>query len=222
MRVSTLSLFVAIFNLAFHAFYAIASSLYPGGTWADRSTTGYSFWENYLCDVLIETARNGQPNPGKLYGMVAFFLLLVNFVFLYLLLDRLLTEDSSVLRKIASWAFLLTVLAFIGTVVTDPVAKPISNHVIAVLFAVAGGLVATVIPLVSLWREAKHRSFGRHGLLLVSPLMINLYVFFMCVIGIFPINNALMIVLNKISLVSISVFCFLPVFRQLQLVESRK
>jgi len=39
-----------------------ASALYPGGTWFDRRTTGYSFWGNFWCDLLHRRALNGEPN----------------------------------------------------------------------------------------------------------------------------------------------------------------
>ncbi len=43
---------------------AAAASRYPGGTWFDRSSLGYSFRFNYFCDLTSSHALNGAANPG--------------------------------------------------------------------------------------------------------------------------------------------------------------
>ena len=63
--------------------YAAAAALYPGGTWADPSAPGHSFWQNYLCDLMQSRAHSGEPAPvsaglAKL-GMVAMMPAMVSF-----------------------------------------------------------------------------------------------------------------------------------------------
>jgi hypothetical protein len=44
---------------------AAAMLRYPGGTWRNRSTSGYSFFENSLSDLGATVAWSGQPNTGS-------------------------------------------------------------------------------------------------------------------------------------------------------------
>jgi len=59
---------------------------YPGGTWWDRRTRGYSLWQNFLCDLFHHRALNGRDNAvsaalatagalSMLVAMSAFFVL---------------------------------------------------------------------------------------------------------------------------------------------------
>jgi hypothetical protein len=43
---------------------ALAAAIwrYPGGTFFDRHSPGFSFWGNFFCDLLHERALNGAPN----------------------------------------------------------------------------------------------------------------------------------------------------------------
>lgn len=54
--------------------FAIASMfLYPGGTGLDASTAGYSLWQNFLSDLGMTVAHNGQTNGvgGLCYVLAA-------------------------------------------------------------------------------------------------------------------------------------------------------
>lgn len=51
---------------------------YPGGDCFDASGTHYRFWQNFLCDLLLVQAMNGQPNlGGSLFATLAACLLMV-------------------------------------------------------------------------------------------------------------------------------------------------
>ena len=63
----------------------IAMFFYPGGTWADHTTVGYHFFQNFFSDLGMRTAHNGVVNPvaaalffvaltGAGLGLVLFFL----------------------------------------------------------------------------------------------------------------------------------------------------
>jgi hypothetical protein len=61
--------------LAFLLVLWSATWLYPGGTWFDRHSPGFSFWGNFWCDLLHEVAFNGAPNVAAMWLMrVAFWL----------------------------------------------------------------------------------------------------------------------------------------------------
>lgn len=46
---------------------------YPGGTWRNRSTPGYSFFENSLSDLGATVAWSGKPNTGSPWLFAAGF-----------------------------------------------------------------------------------------------------------------------------------------------------
>jgi hypothetical protein len=44
---------------------ALATWLYPGGSWTDRQSAGFSFWRNFWCDLVRSQAINGSDNGAS-------------------------------------------------------------------------------------------------------------------------------------------------------------
>lgn len=61
--------------ILFLVFYYIATLNYPGGSQADKTGKGFSWVHNYWCNLLNETAINGQPNSARSYAMVGMLIL---------------------------------------------------------------------------------------------------------------------------------------------------
>jgi hypothetical protein len=40
----------------------LAMALYPGGSWTERESIGFSFWRNFWCDLVRSQAINGADN----------------------------------------------------------------------------------------------------------------------------------------------------------------
>lgn len=55
----------------FMMLYFIAARYYPGGSQADAAATGFSWLHNYWCNLLNESAMNGQPNAARPIAMAA-------------------------------------------------------------------------------------------------------------------------------------------------------
>jgi hypothetical protein len=53
--------------LVFLITIGLSAYLYPGGTWFDRASPGFSFWGNFWCDLLHERSFNKQPNARSLW-----------------------------------------------------------------------------------------------------------------------------------------------------------
>ncbi|MBT8314887.1 MAG: hypothetical protein KJP26_10555 [Maribacter sp.] len=45
--------------------YVLAALKYPGGSWMMPQQNGFSFWNNYLCDLLDKNAINGELNTAR-------------------------------------------------------------------------------------------------------------------------------------------------------------
>lgn len=78
---------IPIFGIIlFCVFYFIAALYYPGGSQIDTNAVGFSWRDNYWCNLLDQTAINGHPNQARrpaLAGMIFLCLSLVYFWFLF-------------------------------------------------------------------------------------------------------------------------------------------
>jgi hypothetical protein len=59
----------------FMILYVLAAQYYPGGSQHNPLAGGFSWQHNYWCNLLNDTAINGQPNTGKIFAMVAMWVL---------------------------------------------------------------------------------------------------------------------------------------------------
>jgi hypothetical protein len=78
-----------------------AMILYPGGTWFDRGVPGHSFLSNFLCDLLAETALNGEPNPiGSRLALFGMTSLVIGMLPLWLMLPALMPDRPGLGRAL--------------------------------------------------------------------------------------------------------------------------
>jgi hypothetical protein len=61
--------------ILFLFFYYVAVLNYPGGSQADKAGKGFSWLHNYWCNLLNETAINGELNAGRPYAMAGMLVL---------------------------------------------------------------------------------------------------------------------------------------------------
>lgn len=60
--------------------YLIAAFLYPGGSMFDKTSRGFSWTQNFWCNLLYEKAINGQSNPAQPFAMTALAILAATMV----------------------------------------------------------------------------------------------------------------------------------------------
>ncbi|PKL45166.1 MAG: hypothetical protein CVV41_03485 [Candidatus Riflebacteria bacterium HGW-Riflebacteria-1] len=68
---AALELFPALGIAVYFVLFYVAAALYPGGSQADLRSTGYSWIDNYWCELMNHEAMNGQPHPGAVYAIIA-------------------------------------------------------------------------------------------------------------------------------------------------------
>jgi hypothetical protein len=61
--------------------YVVAGLLYPGGSGTDKTSVGYNWTKNYWCNLLNNTAINGQINIAKPVAMTAMVILCISLSF---------------------------------------------------------------------------------------------------------------------------------------------
>lgn len=68
----------------FAALYYYSSTLYPGGSQADLSTSGFDWVHNYWSDLMNETGRNEQPNPAEPYAITAMVIMCIGLMIFFI------------------------------------------------------------------------------------------------------------------------------------------
>lgn len=112
-------LLLPIFGMGiFMFFYIIAATKYPGGSWALPNENGFSFWNNYLCDLLDDFAVNGEVNTARVLARAALGSICLSLILLWFYLPNLFLIKSS--NLIVMWfsgllALVTTLLLASGT-----------------------------------------------------------------------------------------------------------
>ncbi len=75
--------------LLFVLFYILAALQYPGGSWIMPQQNGFSFWNNYLCDLLDQNAINGELNTARYLARTSLTVLCLSLVLLWYYLPSL-------------------------------------------------------------------------------------------------------------------------------------
>lgn len=72
--------------IIFVCLYIVATLFYPGGSQVDKNAKGFSWAQNYWCNLLNENAINGQHNAARPIAMTAMLFLcltLANFWYIF-------------------------------------------------------------------------------------------------------------------------------------------
>lgn len=142
-----IKLLVPLWGMGFFVvFYVLGSLKYPGGSRTDPNAVGFSFWDNYLCDLLDIQTLNGEFNPGRKFTVVALIMLCLGLIVLWLHLPRLFKTDFSNNQLVRSTGVLALVLTM---------AIPLGNHDVMVRVAGVSGLVALLFVMVGLYKSGQ-------------------------------------------------------------------
>jgi len=151
----------------FVLFYIMAALNYPGGSWILPNQGGYSFWHNYLCDLLDVNAINGEINSARFYAIAALGFLCTGIFWLWFYLPRFF-EVQSFNQKIMRLSGLLslTIIFFLA----------LGNHDKVVRIAGIFGVIAFITCVVELFK-AQHKNLFLWGVLCLSVFLINYYIY---------------------------------------------
>ena len=146
--------------------FAVASSLYPGGTAFSPESIGYSWSRNFTSALFAPEALNGQPNPGRPFAVVALAFWCLSLAFSFKWISNQASHPA--LRKIIEIAGIgAAVYAFF-------VATPM--HDLMVVIGLVFSLTALVTTILFLFTAKAWNLFG-WGLLSLglSVLSASLY-----------------------------------------------
>ena len=146
--------------------FAVASSLYPGGTSLSPEAVGYSWSRNFISALFAPEALNGMPNPGRPFAVVALAFWCTSLAFSFKWISNQASHPA--LRKIIEIAGIgAAVYAFF-------VATPM--HDLMVVIGLVFSLTALVTTVLFLYSAKAWKLFG-WGLLCpgLSVLSASLY-----------------------------------------------
>jgi hypothetical protein len=156
-------------TILFIVLYIIATLFYPGGSQIDKNSIGFSWTNNYWCNLLNEEAINGQHNPAKPIAMTGSFVLCLALAFFWFLFPKHTNLDKKYKIVIqVSGTVSMTIAFFLFTNI---------NHDLVTNLASIFGFIATIGIFIGLYKIKWYRlfSFGVLNILLVG---LNNYVYY--------------------------------------------
>ena len=156
-------------TVLFVVLYIIAAVLYPGGSQVDKNSVGFSWLNNYWCNLLNENAINGQHNPAKPVALAGMFVLCLTLTFFWFLFPRQINVSRNLKLVIQiSGTLAMTIAFFLFTNI---------NHDLVTNLASTFGLIATVGTFVGLYKK-KWFGLFTFGLLNILLVVANNYVYY--------------------------------------------
>lgn len=152
----------------FSVLYYYSSTLYPGGSQADLSTSGFDWVHNYWSDLMNETGRNEQPNPAEPYAIAAMVIMCIGLMIFFIQFAAKFSEHRV-------WRYLIQIsgtLAMICAILTFT-----ELHATMIALSSFFGLFL----LIGLIREIYNSDMTFMkigGLICVLLLIINNYIYF--------------------------------------------
>lgn len=154
--------------LLFITLYVIAAILYPGGSQANQHAKGFSWLNNYWCNLLDETAINGERNTARPVAIAGMFALCISLgIFWYRFPQQLklgkYTKTSIQLPGLISIS--IPVFLFTG------------DHDVVINLAVAAGLVALIGTYTGLYKCRWYGLFW-FGVINLVLIAVNNYLYY--------------------------------------------
>ena len=172
----------------FVVLYAMATLFYPGGSQADKHSIGFSWTNNYWCNLLNENAINGRHNAAKPIAMTGMFVLCLTLTFFWFLFPSYINIGKFAKLTIQiSGTLAMTSALFLFTNI---------NHDLVTNLASTFGLIATVGTFIGLYKTRWYGLFA-FGLLIIVLVGLNNYVYY---------NKELIIYLPIIQKISFAAF----------------
>lgn len=148
--------------LLFIVIYIIAALLYPGGSETDKAAVGFSFKNNYWCNLLHDNAINGQRNPAKPFALAGMFILCLSLSIFWIVFPE----------QIPAGKFLRLPIQITGTgaMLSSFLLLTNIDHDLAVNFASSLGFIAIIGTLICLYKTRWYGlfAFGVFNILLVG------------------------------------------------------
>jgi hypothetical protein len=82
-------------TVLFAILYFIATFFYPGGSQFDKDSVGFSWANNYWCNLLNDNAINGQANTAQPIALTAMIILCLTLIYFWLQFPKYTNLDKN-------------------------------------------------------------------------------------------------------------------------------
>lgn len=93
-------------------FFLLATTKYPGGSIGDISTEGYSYFHNFLCDLMLIMTESGMVNTARPLGIFSHVLLGLTMMCFFYILPEIFQHSNKNTLLVRRFG-VLTMLVFI-------------------------------------------------------------------------------------------------------------
>ncbi|MBK8485198.1 MAG: hypothetical protein IPL31_12885 [Saprospiraceae bacterium] len=147
--------------------YVFASFLYPGGCQVSKNSIGFSWTNNYWCNLLNENGINGQYNPAKPIAMLGMLVLSLTLSFFWILFPIHFSTKRMALTIQISGTLAMIIPLFLFSNL---------NHDIVTNLAAIFGIIASIGTFIVLYKAKWYWLFV-FGLLNILLVGLNNYVY---------------------------------------------
>jgi hypothetical protein len=156
-------------STVFVLLYIIATFYYPGGSQVDQNSIGFSWVNNYWCNLLNEIAINGQPNAAKPIAITGMLVLCLTLAYFWWLFPRHIDMNKTWKQTIQYSGAIAMFIAFFLFTNFD--------HDLVTNLASFFGLIAMVGTFVGLYK-IKWKKIFAFGLLNIILVCLNNYIYY--------------------------------------------
>lgn len=193
-------MFIPIIGIIlFIILFVIAANFYPGGSNVNRTKEGFDWINNYWCDLFSKTAKNGESNPGRIYGLTGIILLFSSLAVFWYYLPQFFHErklNTYIIRYTGSIS--MFILIFVFTRFHDSV--------------IGIGSTISAIPMAATLNELKKnrlKTLYFSGWLCIFLLLLNFFIYITnWSVAILPFLQKITLLLFLIWISLIALKCF--------------
>ena len=193
-------MFIPIIGIIlFIILFVIAANFYPGGSNVNRTKEGFDWINNYWCDLFSKTAKNGESNPGRIYGLTGIILLFSSLAVFWYYLPQFFHErklNTYIIRYTGSIS--MFILIFVFTRFHDSV--------------IGIGSTISAIPMAATLNELKKnrlKTLYFSGWLCILLLLLNFFIYITnWSVAILPFLQKITLLLFLIWISLIALKCF--------------
>jgi hypothetical protein len=76
------------------AFFSVAISIYPGGTYQDKNAIGFNWTKNYFSNLFETSALNGGQNPSIIWAYIGIFFYAISSTIFFVNMSKKIPEKN--------------------------------------------------------------------------------------------------------------------------------
>lgn len=155
-------------TLIYLLLYIVATFFYPGGSQVDKNSIGFSWTQNYWCNLLNENAINGQRNTARPIAISAMFFLCVTLMIFWYIFPKQtgFRKSRKLIVQVSGFASMISIM-FISTALHD----------IIINIATVFGLIAVIGTFIGLL-ELKWTKLFWVGIFILPLVALNNFLYY--------------------------------------------